>query len=96
MSCRFLTALTVCAFSLVAFGDDKIGEGKPADIAKKVRAEMAKKKGYHVNGTINYPDKGVGKPPCASPQSGIVKGDFAHLGKGTCFTFHKAEKFALR
>jgi hypothetical protein len=56
---------------------------------------MDKKKGYHVSNTINYPDKGVGRPLCASPQKGIVKGDMAFL-EGTCFTYFKGDKMALR
>ncbi len=96
MSRQFLSAAFLLAFALVALGDDKIGESKPGDAAKKIRAEMAKTKGYHVKGTVNYPDKGVGRPMCASPQEGIVKGDFAHLSKGTCYTFHKGDKIALR
>ncbi len=86
----------VAALAVCAYADDKIGDSKPADVAKKVRDEMAKKKGYHVKMEINYPDRGAARANCKSPQEGIVKGDFAHLSKGTCYTFHKAEKFALR
>ncbi len=92
----FLCAATAFAIALTAYADDKIGDSKPVDVAKKVRDEMAKKKGYHVRMEINYPDRGAARANCKSPQSGIVKGDFAHLSKGTCYTFHKAEKFALR
>ncbi len=87
----FVAALAVCAYA-----DDKIGDSKPADVASKVRDEMAKKKGYHVTMVVNFPDRGAARANCSSSQTGLVKGDFAHFSKGTCYTFHQAEKSALR
>ena len=86
----------VVILAVGASADDRIGDSKPADVAPKVCDEMGKKKGYHVRMVINYPDRGAARANCTSPQEGIVKGDFAHFRKGTCYTFHKGDKFALR
>lgn len=83
------------ALTLTAFGDDKIGNEKPSAILPKVKAEMAKKKGYHVVETVTYPDKGAGRPLSSGQLKGVVKGEYAFLN-GHCYSFFKGQSIALR
>jgi len=91
---RTFVGLAALAFSLAAFGDDKIGNSKAPEIFKKVAAELAKKKGYHVVEKATVPGlggRGGGGMPGMQDQSfdGVVKyKDFAAL-KGAAEVYCK-------
>ncbi len=88
---RTAGAILALALAATAFGDDKIGNAKAPEILKKVHAELAKKKGWHVTEKIvlpQMPGGGGGGMPGDQSFDGVVKKDFAAL-KGPVEAFCK-------